>query len=45
MKKSGKARHPKIDVVLGRMKNEDLRGLRRLYRARNFVPKFEDILH
>jgi len=41
--KSGKARHPKIYVVLGKIKNEDLRGLIRLYRGRNFVPKFQNI--
>ncbi|AET02845.1 hypothetical protein MtrunA17_Chr8g0361871 [Medicago truncatula] len=27
------------------MKNEDSRGLRRLHKARNYVPKFKDILH
>jgi len=39
-----KARHLKIYVVLGKMKNEDSRGLRRLYIGRNSVPKFQDIL-
>ncbi|KEH33732.1 transmembrane protein, putative [Medicago truncatula] len=39
------ARHPKIYVVLGKKKNEDSRALRRLYRGRNSVPKFQDILH
>jgi len=42
--KSGKARYPKIFVVIGKMKNEDSRGIRRLYRGRNFVPKFQYIL-
>jgi len=27
------------------MKNEDSRGLRRLYKGMNYVPKFQDILH
>jgi len=42
--KSVKARHLKIYVVLGKMKNEDSRGLRRLYRGRNCAPKFQDTL-
>ncbi|RHN41053.1 hypothetical protein MtrunA17_Chr8g0361881 [Medicago truncatula] len=41
----GKARRPKIYVVLAKMKNEDSRVLRRHYKGRNFVPKFQDILH
>jgi len=48
MKKSSKLskeRHPKIYVDLGKMKNEDSRSLKRLYGGRNFVPKFQDILH
>jgi len=40
----GKARHSKIYVVLGKMKNEDSKGLIRLYKWRNFVPKFQDNL-
>jgi len=40
----GKARHPKIYVVLGKMKIQDSRGLRRHYRGRNYVLKFQDIL-
>jgi len=35
-----KARHLKICEVLGKMKNEDSRGLKRRYRGRNFVLKF-----
>jgi len=27
------------------MNNEDSRGLIRLYRGRNYVPKFQDVLH
>jgi len=41
----GKARHLKICEVLGKMKKEDLRGLIRRYRGRNYVVKFQDILH
>ena len=41
----GKARHPKIYVVLWKMKNEDSRGLKKNYKRKNFVPKFQDILH
>jgi len=41
----GKARHRGIYVVLGKTKNEGSRGLKRLYKGRNFVPKFQDILH
>jgi hypothetical protein len=41
----GKARHPMICEVLGKMKNEYSRGLRRLYKGGNFVSKFQDILH
>jgi hypothetical protein len=40
----GKARHPKIYLVLWRTKIEDSRGLIRLYKGRNYVPKFQDIL-
>jgi len=40
-----KARHTKICEVLEKMKNEDSRGLGRLYKGRNFVLKFQDILH
>jgi len=40
-----KTRHQKNYVVLGKMKNEDSRGLRRLYKWRNFVLKFQDNLH
>jgi len=36
----GKTRHPKICEVLGKMKNEDSRGLIRLYKGRNYGPKF-----
>ena len=43
--KSGKARHPKIYVVLGKTKIEDSRGIIRCYKGRNSVPKFLDILH
>jgi len=43
--KLGKVRHPKIYVILGKKKNEDSRGLIRLYRWRNYVPKLQDILH
>jgi len=32
-------------VVLGKMKNEDSRGLRRLYKGRNYVPKFQGNFH
>jgi hypothetical protein len=32
-------------MVLAKMKNEDSRGLRRLYKGRNYVPKFQDILN
>nr|ABN09045.1 hypothetical protein MtrDRAFT_AC172742g25v1 [Medicago truncatula] len=41
----GEARHLKICEVLGKMKNEDLNGLKRRYRGKNFIPKFQDILH
>ena len=41
----GKARHRGIYVVLGKTKNEGSRGLKRLYKGRNSVPKFQDILH
>jgi len=29
---------------VGKMKNEDSRGLKKLYRGRNYVPKFQNIL-
>jgi len=41
----GRARHMKICEDLGKMKNDDSRGLRRVYKGRNHVPKFQDILH
>ncbi|AES97699.1 transmembrane protein, putative [Medicago truncatula] len=41
----GKAIHLKICEVHGKMKNEDSRGFRRRYIWRNYVPKFEHILH
>lgn len=41
----GNARHQKICEDLGKMKNEDSRGLIRLYKGRNYVPKFQDTLH
>jgi len=41
----GKARHPKIYVVLGKTKIEDSRGLRRRYKGKNSILKFQDILH
>jgi len=40
-----KARHLNIFAELGKMKNEDSRGLKICYRGRNYVPKFQDILH
>jgi len=40
-----KARHPKIYVVLGKMNNEDSRGIKRLHKEMNYVPNFQDILH
>jgi len=40
-----KARHLKICEDLGKMKNEDSRGLKRRYKGMNFVPKFQDILY
>jgi len=40
-----KARHLKIYVVLRKMKNEDSRGLIRLYKGNNYFHKFQDILH
>jgi len=44
IKQFRQTRHPKIYMGLGKMKNEDSRGIRRLYRGRNYVPKFQDIL-
>jgi len=41
----GKTGHPKIYVILWKTKIEDSRGLRRRYRGRNSVPKFQDILN
>ena len=41
----GKARDPRICEDLGKMKNEDSRGLIRLYKGMYYVPKFQDILH
>jgi hypothetical protein len=35
----------KIGEDLGKIKNEDSKGLVRLYRGRNFVPKSQDILY
>jgi len=32
-------------VLLGKMKKEDSRGLRRHYKGRNYVPKFQGNLH
>jgi len=40
----GKTRDPNIYLVIGKVKNEDSIGLRRLCKGRNFVPKFQDIL-
>ncbi|RHN51917.1 hypothetical protein MtrunA17_Chr6g0474481 [Medicago truncatula] len=39
--KSANQEHPKICEDFGKTKNEDSRGLRRLYSGRNFVPKFQ----
>jgi hypothetical protein len=40
----GNAKTSEDYVVLGKMKNEDSRGLRRFYEWRNSVPKFHDNL-
>jgi len=32
-------------ITLGRLKNKSSKGLRRRYKVRNFVPKFQDILY
>jgi len=39
------SRHLKIDEDFGKIKNEDSRGLKRLYIGRNFIPKSQDILY
>jgi len=40
-----KARHLKTCEEFGKIKNEDLRGLRRHYRGRNSIPRSQDILY
>jgi len=43
--KSAKQEHPKISEELGKIKNENSRGLRRLYRGRNSVSRSQDNLY
>jgi len=40
-----KAGHPMIYVIIGKTNNEDSRDLGILYKWRNYVLKFQDILH
>jgi hypothetical protein len=43
-RKSGKQDIRRFMWSFGKMKNEDSRGIKRLYNGRNSVPKFQDIL-
>jgi len=43
--KIGKTRHLKTCEDLGKIMNEDSRGLRRHYKGKNYVPMSKDILY